>query len=254
MINRSLVFFLLLAAATAVKLTSDSYIELAPQGYTFQVQDGKLPVSISIANMPPGLAIANYTLLTVGAVPKGQYILSVKASDAAGSSDEKILIVNVGSTVSSSSSATSTTNTQEFTQSSSSAVAAVSTQTGSPGFDGDISSISAMFGGSASSSAGQAASSSPGSVNSLQDYFNQIDVGSVSSNPGGSLSGSSLSAILTDFSNATENTETHVVDVSTFSQNLVAQSSISLNFSDTQKSTVATEQANALFLQQKLAS
>ena len=111
-----------------------------------------------------------------------------------------------------------------------------------------------MFGGSASSSAGQAASSSPGSVNSLQDYFNQIDVGSVPSNPGGSLSGSNLSAILTDFSNATESTETHVVDVSTFSQNLVAQSSISLNFSDTQKSTVATEQANALFLQQKLAS
>lgn len=87
MINRSLVFLLFLAATTALKLTSDSYIELAPQGYTFQVQDGKQPVSISIANMPPGLAIANYTLITVGAVPKGQYILSVKAIDATGSSD-----------------------------------------------------------------------------------------------------------------------------------------------------------------------
>lgn len=98
-----------------------------------------------------------------------------------------------------------------------------------------------MFGGSTSASSGQAVSSSLGSVNSLQDYFNQIDVGSVPTNPVGSLSGSSLSAILTDFSNTTESTDTHVVDVSTFSQNLVSQSSsINLNFSDTQKSTVAT--------------
>lgn len=112
-----------------------------------------------------------------------------------------------------------------------------------------------MFGGSTIASAGQAVSSSSGSVNSLQDYFNQIDVGSVPNNQGGSRSGNSLSAILTDFSNATENTDTHVVDVSSFSQNLVTQSSsINLNFNDTQKSTVATEQAEALFLKQKLAS
>ena len=111
-----------------------------------------------------------------------------------------------------------------------------------------------MFGGSTSTSTGQTVSSSSGSVNSLQDYFNQIDVGSVPANPGGSLSGSNLSAILTDFSNATESTETHVVNVSSFSQSIVAQSSINLNFNDSQKSTVSTDQANALFLQQKQAS
>jgi hypothetical protein len=92
----SLILFFLLAAATAATISSDSYIDLNQQGYVFSFSNAQGPVQLSITGLPQGLAIQNYTVMPVGPVQPGQYILSVKAMDNAGK-DEKILIMNVDS-------------------------------------------------------------------------------------------------------------------------------------------------------------
>ena len=96
------IFFLLLCAAVlGLKLTSDSYIQLPPEGYAFTCTPTTQAFRIKVGQMPPGLALDGHRLVAVEGIRAGQYIISVKAVDEADPSqhDEQIVIVNVESEI-----------------------------------------------------------------------------------------------------------------------------------------------------------
>jgi hypothetical protein len=184
-------------------------------------------------------------------VQPGQYILSVKATDTAGK-NEKILILNVDNafTTFSSPPATQPAPTAALTQSTSSASSAsASSSLYSTDYSTNISSISALF---QSGSSSQYTDAGVSSVDSLQNYFNGIDTSGGSVQTGPSI-GSSLSQILTDFSN-TSTLVAVPTDATPSAQTIVSQNSINLNFNNSQKSTVSTAEATLLFAAQKQAS
>jgi hypothetical protein len=184
-------------------------------------------------------------------VQPGQYILSVKATDTAGK-NEKILILNVDNafTTFSSPPATQPAPTAALTQSTSSASSAsASSSLYSTDYSTNISSISALF---QSGSNSQSTDAGVSSVDSLQNYFNGIDTSGGSVQTGPSI-GSSLSQILTDFSN-TSTLVAVPTDATVSAQTIVSQNSINLNFNNSQKSTVSTAEATLLFAAQKQAS
>jgi hypothetical protein len=82
MTNRSFAFLFFFSLALTLNIISDSYLNLSPQGYTFTFTGFKPPVELNITGLPQGLTLQNYTVVPVSAVEAGQYILSVKASDA----------------------------------------------------------------------------------------------------------------------------------------------------------------------------
>lgn len=115
------------------------------------------------------------------------------------------------------------------------------------------SSITSFF-QSDSSTTKNTISNSFSNVNSLQDFFNQVQVPESSNNGGINIISNNLNDILSGFSNSNSSQSfSQTINVSVTPQTLVSKS-INLNFNDSQKSTVSTDEANALFLRQKLAS
>lgn len=94
-INRSITFLFVVTISLSLSINSDSYIELNERGYTFSFESAKVPVTINVTGLPQGIDLQNYTIIPTAPVLPGQYILSVKAVDAANAKDEKIIILNV---------------------------------------------------------------------------------------------------------------------------------------------------------------
>ena len=239
--NRNLFLLFLVIYIRAVTINTDSYVNLPPQGYTFTFGNAQGPVQLTITGLPDGLVVENYTVVAVGPVKAGQYIISVKASDNVGN-DEKILIMNVDPnftavTPKSSISSMTTSTISSSSQGSSFTSNNINVQTSSNSSNTtplDISSMSALF----QTGPNLSNDTSSSSVESLQSYFNNIDT---SSTPAQNTPiSNSLSQILTDFSNAnTTYAETNISSVS--AQTLVTQNSISLNFTNSARNTVSTE-------------
>lgn len=102
-------------------------------------------------------------------------------------------------------------------------------------------------------------SASSNSLDSLQDFFNQIDTTKGPSNSQSTnlnTNSNNLNSILTDFSNANSAADYQkIISNMTVTTNntLITQTSIDLNFNDNQKAIVSSE-ANALFDRQKQAA
>lgn len=149
-IQRSLLLLLLVVSITATTINSDSYVDLSPQGYSFTFSGNNGPVQLSITGLPQGLAVQNYTVTPVGPVQPGQYILSIKANDSSGQ-DQKMLIMNVGSSFTTYTPSSTSQPTSNPSPSSTSTLAQT-TSTSTTNFNSDVSSISNIFQSTSSNS------------------------------------------------------------------------------------------------------
>ena len=100
-----------------------------------------------MAGLPDGVAVKDLSIVPVGNAAPGQYILSVKATDATKQKDEKIVILNIDQNAKSTSQAQSqSSNIQTNQQTSLPQVSSTSSSSSSSSSSSiDISSIAAAF-------------------------------------------------------------------------------------------------------------
>lgn len=82
MIKQSLVFLLIVSLGLSITLNCDSYLDLSPQGYKFDVINAVGSYAINITGLPQGLALKGNTLTPISHIDSGQYILGIKATDS----------------------------------------------------------------------------------------------------------------------------------------------------------------------------
>lgn len=84
-----------ISLALSIGIESDSYLNLGNQGYSFSFVNFKAPVVLEVTGLPDGVAVKDFSIIPVGDAAPGQYIVSVKATDATKQKDEKIVILNI---------------------------------------------------------------------------------------------------------------------------------------------------------------
>ncbi len=94
-INRTFLLFLTFSLALSISIDSDSYLNLGTKGYSFSFLNFKAPVVLEVTGLPDGVAVKDFSIVPVGETSPGQYIVSVKATDATKQKDEKIVILNI---------------------------------------------------------------------------------------------------------------------------------------------------------------